>query len=154
MPFPADSFPVDSVRQIAQLLGEFQLGEISIQSPNDGARLLLTREVVFAAPVVVETAFSEVLETVADSSDESALIASPNERFEVLAPCVGVFRAPKTAIEAGDLVKKRQSIGSVESLKVPNDISAPWDAKIVEILAFEGQGIEWGQPLLVLEPNP
>ena len=50
-------------------------------------------------------------------------------------------------------MKARQIVGAVESLKVLNEVYAPWDGFVVEILAFEGQAIEWGQPLLILEPS-
>jgi biotin carboxyl carrier protein len=41
----------------------------------------------------------------------------------------------------------------VESLKVPNEVYAPAAGRVSEILASPGQGVEWGQPLVLLLPE-
>ena len=161
MQFPTAAFPVEVVRQIAEVLSENGLSEISLESPASGeensetpTRLRLTRQLVVSAPVASPyIASSEGVEIGEGVAAAGATSAPTLEKFEVTSPCVGIFRAPRKSLQAGDAVKARQIVGAVESLKVLNEVYAPWDGVVVEILAFEGQAIEWGQPLLILEPS-
>jgi biotin carboxyl carrier protein len=43
-------------------------------------------------------------------------------------------------------------LGSVESLKIPNDVLCPADGRVLSVLVEEGQGVEWGQVLFDIEP--
>jgi biotin carboxyl carrier protein len=40
----------------------------------------------------------------------------------------------------------------VETLNIPSELYASQNARVIEVLVAEGQGVEWGQPLLTLEP--
>lgn len=139
------------MREVAQLLSETGLSEISLQTTGEGpaSRLTLRRgaPVVLGAPVAVPMAAED--DVAAEASVEAP--AGPAV-LTVNATAVGVFRAAKPAVEAGDEVKRKQLLAAVEALKVPIEVYAPEHARVVEVLATEGQGVEWGQPLFVLEP--
>jgi acetyl-CoA carboxylase biotin carboxyl carrier protein len=142
-------FPLDTVREVAQLLSETGLSEISLQTTGEGpaSRLTLRRGApVVAAPVAVAVLEEEaVIET---SVEEPA-----GPRFlTVTSTAVGVFRAAKPLVEVGDEVRRKQLLAAVEALKVPIEVYAPEHGRVVEVLATEGQGVEWGQPLFILEP--
>lgn len=153
--FPDEPVPLDVLREVAALLQANDLSEIALDTsgPIPTMRLRLERETFIAAPVVpasVPIAAPEVLTEKAESSVvETPILA---ERTEVVAPCVGVFRSPKKPVVQGDQVKARQLVGAVESLRVPNEVYAPFDGRVVEMPVVEGQGVEWGQTLLVIEP--
>ena len=146
--------PVEVVRELAALLKTNGLGKIALES--NGAqgqiRLNLKRETFAmalapAVPVELDTETSEV----AEGEDEVAAPQSGGARA-VVAPCVGVYRAPKKPFHIGEPVKKGQVVAVVESLRVPNEVVAPFDGIVVDLPSLEGQGVEWGQTLLVLEP--
>ena len=59
-------------------------------------------------------------------------------------------RAPKT----GDAVSSGDALAEVESLRIRNAIHAPVDGKIAEILVVDGTPVEYGQPLLIIQPAP
>ena len=141
------------MREIAQLLAESDLGEVSFEAAK-GQRLTLKRKPKFvgapiAAPALTELA-SETLENSASAAD-----ATPAESSALLiaSPCVGVFHAAKNAVEVGSLVKAKQPIGTVESLKVPNDLASPAAGVISQMWVSDGQGVEWGQPLFEIAPS-
>lgn len=65
---------------------------------------------------------------------------------------VGIFYVSDTEggaplVQAGDEVKKGQVIGIIEAMKLMNEIRAEYDGIITEVLAENGQIVEYGQPL-------
>ena len=152
---PSLQFDLDSIREIAQLLRESELGEICLETTAEDApatRLCLRRTPTpVAAPVPVY----------AVPAEQSAPLSEPGEAespsgprsIEVNSLSVGVFRVAKVPVSIGDLVKARQVLGSVESLRVPTDITAPVAGRILEISTSEGQGVEYGQTLFVIEES-
>ncbi len=80
-----------------------------------------------------------------------------NEKtVEIEAPMVGTFyRAPSPEadpfVEVGDIVKKEDTLCIIEAMKLMNEIDAEVKGKIIEILVEDGEAIEYGQPLFVIE---
>ena len=155
------SIPIQAVREVAQLLQESGLHEIVIESSAGSDtppfRLKIRRETarpkgasaVAAAPKA-KTDASKAIETVSESNGAALALAS---HIDVASTAVGVLRTPSPAVDIGDLVKRKQVIAIVESMKIPNEILAPADGTIVEILARPESGVEYGQVLLRLEPT-
>lgn len=83
----------------------------------------------------------------------------PEEMAEgetVKAPLVGTFysaSAPDEApfIQVGDVVKKGQTLGIIEAMKLMNEIECEYDGVVEKILAENGQMVEYGQPLFVIK---
>ena len=153
-PNKAFNFDLETVRQVAELLRESELTEISIESTGDdapAARLLLRRAPSTppaAAPASPENpAVEQQGEFV--NSDESSIPQVPV--FHISSPAVGVFRPAKIPVKAGDQIKAKQLLGCVESLRLPNDIVAAVAGRVVELGAQDGQGVEYGQTLFVIE---
>ena len=145
-------FPVETVRDVAQILNESGLGEISLETAP-GARLSLKRA-VYVAPIAVPQTPEQVeaqaeAETLAVAEEAQAVA---DARIEILSPAVGVFRAAKVPIKVGDEVGKKALLGAVVTLNIPTELYATQSARVIEVLVAEGQGVEWGQVLLVLEP--
>lgn len=140
------------MREVARILNESNLGEVSLETAP-GARLSLKRA-VYVAPVALPPTLAEV-----EALEEAQTLAIAEEaqavadaRVEILAPAVGVFRAARSPIKVGDEVGKRALLGAVETLNIPTELYAAGSARVTEVLVADGQGVEWGQPLLVLEP--
>lgn len=152
-------FDLDSIREIAQLLRESELGEICLEFTAEDQpkqRLRLRRAattpapVYYAAPELAAPPLSDGGTNTSVAEPEAAESTGPTT-FDITSLAVGVFREAKVTVQVGDEVKARQVLGNVESLRVPNEIVTPSAGRIVEILASEGQGIEYGQTLFVLE---
>ena len=54
-------------------------------------------------------------------------------------------------VRQGDVVRKGQTIAIVEAMKVMNPIPAPRDGTVTKIMISNGQPVEFGEPLMVLE---
>lgn len=146
-------FPVETVREVAQILNQSGLGEISLETAP-GVRLSVKRA-VYAAPIAAPPTPAQIEEQ--EVAHELAIAeeaqAVADARIEILSPAVGVFRAAKVPlIEIGAEVSKKALLGAVETLNIPTELYAAQAARVVEVLVADGQGVEWGQPLLVLEP--
>ena len=70
----------------------------------------------------------------------------------MLSPLVGTFYAAASPedepyVKAGDKVKKGQTLGIIEAMKLMNEVEAEFDGTVEEILVENGQMVEYGQPL-------
>jgi biotin carboxyl carrier protein len=151
------NFDLDTVREVAALLRESELGEICIETTNEDAppaRLLLRRAVSTPAPVPTPIPVSAENTGAAQASAEAAASTSAPSgapTAKITSPAVGVFRPAKAPVKAGDVVKAGQTIGCVESMRVPNEIPTPVAGQVLEVCAGDGQGVEYGQVLFVIE---
>lgn len=100
----------------------------------------------------VQTAKSQAVELQSASISEATQTVTAPAGNVVTSPLVGRFyAAPSEDAEAfvkiGDTVKKGQVLAIVEAMKLMNEIESDYDGVVTEILADNGQGVEYGQPL-------
>jgi acetyl-CoA carboxylase biotin carboxyl carrier protein len=137
------------VRRLASLLEETGLGEIEYATGDLRIRIAMptVNATYTAAPAVAPAA----------ALASAAPIAAAEELGEVVpSPMVGTaYVAPEPGAAAfapvGSTVRKGQTILIVEAMKTMNPIPAPRDGKIKSVHVENGQPVEFGQPLLVLE---
>lgn len=84
-------------------------------------------------------------------------VAVPAARHAVRSPIVGTFyRAPEPGaapfVAIGDRVHPGQVVGIVEAMKLMNEVTADRAGRIAEVLADDGQPVEYDQPLLAVDP--
>lgn len=77
----------------------------------------------------------------------------------ITAPLVGTFYrspSPNAApfVEVGDIVEPRQVLCIIEAMKVMNEISSDMKGKVIEIVPENGQIVDFGYQLFILEPIP
>jgi acetyl-CoA carboxylase biotin carboxyl carrier protein len=80
---------------------------------------------------------------------------APNQK-QVLSPFVGTFyRSPKPEadpyVREGQAVKRGDVLCIIEAMKLMNEIEAEWNGKIVSVVAENGQPVEFGEPLFIIE---
>ena len=139
------------VRKLAGLLEETGLGEIEYATGD--LRIRIAKPTVNAA----YTAAPAPAAAPVPASAAAPAAAAPQEDGEVVpSPMVGTaYVAPEPGAAAfapvGASVRKGQTIMIVEAMKTMNPIPAPRDGKIKGVHVENGQPVEYGQPLLVLE---
>ncbi len=74
----------------------------------------------------------------------------------ITSPLVGTFyTSPSEEAEAfvkvGDVVKKGQTLAIVEAMKLMNEIESDFDGVVTAVLAENGKGVEYGQPLFAIK---
>lgn len=152
----ATKSPIDPelVREMAQLINETDLTEIEVQKGDLRIRVARTITATVMAPVAAAPVYAAAPAPVAAAPLEAkAAAAHPGT---VNSPMVGTaYRRPspeaKPFIEIGQEVKAGERVLLVEAMKTFNDIVAPRAGKIVAIFIEDGQPVEYGEPLLVIE---
>ena len=145
------------VRSLADILNETDLTEIEVERGE--LRIRVAREVTMAAPVhhaaaPAPTAHAAPAAQISMPSDPATIVARSGE--EVKSPMVGTVylqaspEAPPFA-QAGDKVKKGQTLLIIEAMKTMNPIQSPRDGVVKEILVGDAQPVEFGEPLVLLE---
>jgi acetyl-CoA carboxylase biotin carboxyl carrier protein len=125
----------------------------------DGYKIEIERGGFAAAPVAMPGPM--ITGAPAAMGAPSGAGAAPAEgqdgRIPVLAPLLGTFyRSPqpgaKAFVEVGDVVDQGQTVCIVEAMKIMNQISAEQRGRVAEILAKDGDWVEFHQVLMYLEP--
>jgi acetyl-CoA carboxylase biotin carboxyl carrier protein len=154
----SNPFDTHSVRELANLLAETDLTEIEVQKGDLRVRVVrnLTLPVAAIAPAAAIT-MAAASEATADAAS-SAAARSDAERKEntVTSPMVGTaYRRPapeaRPFVEIGSAVKEGERILLIEAMKTFNEITAPRSGTVSEILVEDGQPVEFGEPLMVIE---
>jgi acetyl-CoA carboxylase biotin carboxyl carrier protein len=138
------------IRDLAGLLKETGLTEIEVE--RDGARIRIARG--GGAQIVAPSAPAPV--AVAPSAPPAAPVSDANHPGAVPSPMVGTaFRAPepggKPYVDVGDTVRQGDTLLIVEAMKTMNQIPAPRSGKVTKIMVEDGQPVEFGEPLLIIE---
>ncbi|NLJ75231.1 MAG: acetyl-CoA carboxylase biotin carboxyl carrier protein [Firmicutes bacterium] len=76
--------------------------------------------------------------------------------IEIHSPMVGTFyRAPapdgSPYIQVGDRIEEGQVLFIIEAMKMMNEIESEYNGKVIRFLVENGEPVEYGQPLLVIE---
>jgi acetyl-CoA carboxylase biotin carboxyl carrier protein len=140
------------IRQLADLLSETNLTEIEIE--NEDMRIRVARTVT-AAPMTAMVAAPVAAAPAAVSSAKSGG-AEAEHPGTVHSPMVGtayLAAAPgeKPFIDIGSQVRQGDTLLIVEAMKTMNQIPAPRSGKVVRIMVEDGQPVEYGESLLVIE---
>jgi acetyl-CoA carboxylase biotin carboxyl carrier protein len=142
-----------TVEQVVELAVRHNLAELEVEAA--GTRIRIVRE--HAPAAIVSRAEREPAAIVAQAASVPALAESTDHLIPVEAPMVGTFyRAPKPDaapfVSEGDVVKEGQVLCIVEAMKLMNEIEAKVGGRIVKVVAENGQPVEFGQPLFLMEP--
>ena len=160
------------LRELKALLGlmrDFGLSELEIEDKKGKVRLVRPVDAADGSPVAAAGGVKRALvrampaaERVAHANSPAAGAGAaakselaPGHRY-VQSPMVGTFyRAPSPDsdpfVEEGDSARKGQALCIIEAMKMMNEIEAEVAGKIVRILCDNGQPVEYGQPLMVIE---
>jgi acetyl-CoA carboxylase biotin carboxyl carrier protein len=141
----------DLVRQLGALLTELDLTEIEASTGDLRVRVQRGGPAPLppSAPALTPPA-ATVPAPVVDVSPTTKLVP-------IEAPMVGTFyRAPSPNAEPyvreGDVVKEGQILCIIEAMKLMNEIESKASGRIAKALVENGQPVEYGQPLFLIEP--
>jgi acetyl-CoA carboxylase biotin carboxyl carrier protein len=148
--------PVDLelVRQLASLLDDKGLTELEIASGDFQIRMAKGHAPVVTgyapAPIAAPAASAPAAPPASapvPAADPAGLVASPMVGTAYLAPQPG---APMFVRE-GDRVRAGQTLLIIEAMKVMNPLPSPRDGTVTRIIVRDGQPVEFGEPLIVVE---
>ena len=137
------------IKELSDYLDEFNLTELEYTEKDTKIK-------------VSKNNFSLNNQPISKSSDSSSFIKSAEKKentksgIEVTSPIIGTaYHAPepgaKKFVEVGKKIKKGDTIMIVEAMKTMNHVPSTADGVVKEILVSDGQPVEFGQALIILE---
>jgi acetyl-CoA carboxylase biotin carboxyl carrier protein len=142
------------IRELALLLDETSLTEIEIE--REGLRVRVARNVSIAAsvpaappvaPAAAPALAAAAAATTADFSKHPGAVPSPMVGTAYWASEPGA----KPFIEVGSKVSIGQTLLIIEAMKTMNQIPSPRAGTVTQILIEDGQPVEFGEPLVIIE---
>ena len=146
------------LKTLIDLVSESGVAELEITEGEDRVRIVnrngaapvqVHQPVTVAQPMPVPVPAPEVAPAPAPTAPQQT--GTP-----LTSPMVGTFyRAPspgaKPFVEVGDTVKKGQTVCIIEAMKLLNEVEADMDGTVKEVCVENGQPVEFGQSLFIIE---
>ena len=143
------------LKTLIDLVSESNVSELEITEAEGKVRIVKSS----GAPLVMQQPAMMVAAPVA-----APVVAAPGAEapgaapagHAVKSPMVGTFYrssspGAKAFVEVGSVVKEGETICIIEAMKILNEIEADKSGTITKILSENGQAVEYGQPLFMIE---
>ncbi|HEX3015305.1 MAG TPA: acetyl-CoA carboxylase biotin carboxyl carrier protein [Desulfobacteria bacterium] len=152
---------LQEIKELIKMLDETEISELNLES--EGVRINIKKGGVVSAapaaalPVTAAVAPAAAAVSAAETKAAEASVDETNPNLvPIVAPMVGTFYsspAPDAPayVEVGSTIKAGEAVCIVEAMKLMNEIEAEVAGKIVEILVENGQAVEYGQTLFLVE---
>jgi acetyl-CoA carboxylase biotin carboxyl carrier protein len=148
------------LKTLIDLVSESNVSELEITEAEGTVRIVksapapVAMVTQMAAPAPTPVAVPSAQVAAAPAAAEVAAAAPAGHT--VKSPMVGTFYrssspGAKSFVEIGSQVKEGDTICIVEAMKILNEIEADKSGKITQILAENGQAVEYGAPLFIIE---
>ena len=145
------------LKTLIDLVSESNISELEI-TEADGKVRIVKADPAAAPPVqyVAASAAPVVPAAAAPVAAAEPAAAPVDAGHAVKSPMVGTFYrsanpGSKAFVEVGDTIKEGDPICIIEAMKIMNEIEADKSGTVTGILCENGQAVEFGQPLLVIE---
>jgi len=148
---------IRKIKKLIELLEESDLAEIEIHEDKESVRISRTSQIVASQPAMVAAAPPVAAAPQAATEPATkAAEAPPASGNPITAPMVGTFyraAAPgaKPFVEVGQRINIGDTLCIIEAMKMLNQIEADKAGVIVDILVENGQPVEYGETLFIVE---
>jgi acetyl-CoA carboxylase biotin carboxyl carrier protein len=141
---------LEELKELIEILKETDITEIQLE--KDGTKIKIKREKILSSigiPLHKASSYEEKIVT--ETEEETQRLVT------VTSPIVGTFyRSPSPEappfVEMNQRVDKGQVLCIIEAMKLMNEIESDIDGIIVKMLVENGQPVEYGEPLFLIEP--
>jgi len=146
--------PLSELESILALMTANDVGELEWE--QGGTRLKLRSKFAPSVTHAVPQAMAMPAPSLPSQAHAAPVASAPTNQKKILSPFVGTFyRKPTpdkpTYVNEGQAVKAGDTLCIIEAMKLMNEIEAEFPGKIVQILVENGQPVEFGEPLFVIE---
>ena len=137
------------IKELSNYLDEFNLTEIEITEKD--TKIKVSKNNVSISNQTIPASISNTNLTTASQSGENVKSGT-----EITSPIIGTaYHAPepgaKKFVEVGKKIKKGDSVMIVEAMKTMNHVPSTADGTVKEICVEDGQPVEFGQTIVILE---
>ena len=151
------------LKTLIDLVSDSNITELEITEAEGKVRIVKASVAAgaMAAPLMAAVPLSAAATAASLAADAAAAVVAADAAAEaegkvIKSPMVGTFYrsaspGSKAFAEIGDNVKVGQPVCIIEAMKIMNEIEADCDGKVLRILCENGQAVEFGQPLFIVE---
>lgn len=146
---------LDYIEQLIKLVCDNGLTELSLEEGEKA--VIIRKEIVTAHAIPAAKAELPTAISIAPETREHAETVDGKKTISIVSPMVGTFyRAPSPGAspftEVGKSISTGQVVCIIEAMKLMNEIETEVSGKVVEICVQDGQPVEYGQVLMIVEP--
>lgn len=140
------------IEEIIAIAEKWDLDALEVEDGNGAVRVVRRSGTIVTAPQSASGG---------PAPSTAAPVASggvPDGMEQVTSPMVGIFTTQPyedgvSPVQAGDMIEEGQPLGYLEAMKMVTAVEAPCGGCLKEILAADGQSVEFGQPLFLVDPS-
>ena len=145
----------DKIKEIIYLLDNSDVNEIDVTFWGRRFRVVKSAAIVNQDEASEKIKSVSVNSTKTESQEVDTKPASNEEK--ILSPMPGTFYAAsspevETFVKPGDIVSKGDTLCIIEAMKIMNEIEAEKSGKITEVVAKNGDPVEFNQTLFLIDP--
>lgn len=152
-------FELDYIEKLVKLVSENKITEISIEDGDKAIIIKQEKELVTtqAASTISHYAPSVSVSHPVAQAEVAEVKEVTAKGIPITSPMVGTFySAPSPGstpfTEIGKIVNVGQTVCIIEAMKLMNEIESDVSGKVIEICVQDGQPVEYGQALMIIEP--
>lgn len=142
---------IEEIEQLVSLVKDAKISELSVTTGSDKPAKLVIRKTLTAKSEISAKKQSKTLEKKPVKADTARNPAAVSNEMFITAPMVGIFHGIESISSTGTVIRTGQVMGSIESMKLMNDIVSCYDGIISEILVEDGMPVEYGQHLFRID---
>ena len=149
---------IRSIRKLIEIVEESNIAEIEIKEGEHNIRITRSREPIMMSAPMQQAPMQQAQAPVAAAPVANEAPAAPAEvvGHKVSSPMVGTFYASPSPdagafVAVGDKVAEGDTLCIIEAMKIMNPIESDVAGTIKQILGVNGDPVEFGQPLFVIE---
>ena len=147
---------IRKVKKLMELLEQSGMAEIEIKEGEESVKISRYGNAPLITPTVSQQPTVMVTPSQVESTTRAANKGTEASGNLISSPMVGTYySAPspsaKPFVTVGQHVNKGDTVGIIEAMKIMNQIEADHSGTVVEILVKDGEAVEFGQALIVIQ---
>lgn len=147
---------LEEIKEIIKMVDESSLKSFKLE--QDGAKIVISKEGNLYGKKINTDLKEENEGAIASKADEANLKDTDNENYEIKSPMVGNFYLSgkpqeEPFVKVGQKVNENTVVCVIEAMKIYNEIEAGVQGEILELLASDGEFVEYGQPLFKVKKS-
>ncbi len=137
------------IKELSEYLDEFNLTEIEIAEKDKKIKISKNK-------ISTSVQSTNLSSSLSDQKENTFNKANVNKGIEITSPIIGTaYHSPepgaKKFVEVGKKIKKGDTIMIIEAMKTMNHIPSTTDGIVKEVCVKDGQPVEYGQTIVILE---
>jgi acetyl-CoA carboxylase biotin carboxyl carrier protein len=144
----------EKIKQLMEDMGNSKLTAIDIDFP-DGTKISMKKEQKQETVIINGQPENHIVETIAQPEKQEEVEVQEDANI-IKSPMVGTFYIKPSPtsepyVEVGKTVKKGDTLCIIEAMKLMNEIESEFSGEVIEVIAKDGEPVEYGTPLFKIK---